>query len=144
MPRTNSYRIASHKYIFSGTTNVGPFSIRPYRWAVSIHEGVAPTDVDSTWFTDVAKRKSAKYITSWTPISGDYNNGVQNTDVIEFDHVPTGQTWVITHYIVWAVANNNGTDVLSPLLIIPFGTEETVTQFKILIFNSGTLQIKEE
>ena len=144
MPKTDNYKAAFNAHVFTSQANQLPFSTRPYRWAVSIHEGTVPTGVISTTlFTDPTKYKSIRYTSAWSAIGGDLANGVQNTNNIEFDYVPTGQTWTITYYVIWAVSSVGGVDQVTPLHTITLSTPRVLPQSHYLVAYAGNLTIRE-
>lgn len=144
MPSIDSFLTSYNTYLFSSSAIPNIFANRPTKWGITIHDASnnpATTTVDSTWWTNTAKRKSAVFITAWSAISGLYKNGVQNTNAITFDYVPVGETWTVTNYIVWGVYGSTGSETYVPLWYAPFSSPISLNQLTILMINPGELKI---
>jgi len=145
--KTSTFKLDIHKYLYGDTGSTTLLGKRPYKWGMTIHENANnpnTSSVDTTWWTSTAKRKSAITIFNWTAVSNNFTSGVQNTDEISFDYVPTGETWNISHYIIWCMIDNSGTDLLYPLLTGSFASLIVLNELQILSIQSGNLVISEQ
>lgn len=133
-----------HSYIFGGNAAAGVFAIQPYTWAISIHEtGNDPTssEITSDWYYNSQFRKSVAAVTGWQAVSGDFSNGCSNQNTVSFDYVPTSQTWNIVYFIVWAISDDNGTDIVNPIYAGQFPSTITLGELQVLQFSPGNFVI---
>jgi hypothetical protein len=145
--KTALFKTAFNQYMYGNTGDTTLLVKRPYKWGMSIHEVVNNPNtatVDTTWWTNTSLRKSAVLIANWTPVSGNFKNGVRNTNEISFDYVPTGQSWTIRHYILWAIRDNNGVDVFNPIITGSFATDIVLNELQILSIQPNNLVISEQ
>lgn len=135
---------AFNQFIFTNQPSNGLFETRPYKWAISIHDtNNDPTGVelDDTWYSDSAKRKSIAVVSSWSDYNTDFSNGITNNSLISFDYVPTGESWNIAYYILWGIAEVNNVDQFFPIYVGTFNPVINLTQLQVLQFGVNEFRI---
>jgi hypothetical protein len=142
---TASFLSSYNKFMFSKLPLEGLFEKRADLWAISIHDfnnNPITSNIDETWATDSNKRKSLAGVMGWSPLEGDYSLGIVNQALINFNYVPSGETWVIYYYIVWGVVNNNSRDNYYSIYRGEFNEPITLSSLQVLQFPPNTFKIK--
>lgn len=141
---TSGFLSSFNKYFFSTLPEDSLFVNRPYKWAITVHDtNNNPNGItlNNNWYSDPNRRKSIAVVTQWSGLNGDFKNGITNSSIISFDYVPTGQTWVLNHYILWAISNIEDVDTFFPIYTGSFANSITLTELQILQFPINTFRI---
>lgn len=124
--KTDFLEAATINHMFGGA----PLT-QPTQWWLAIYSS-DPTDAVTA--TTPSALTTRKQITAWTRSA----SIARNTNPIQFDPVPSGQTWAISHFAIFT-AETGG----DPLYQGAFSIQRTLTAGDIFLIGANQLSVEE-
>lgn len=110
----------------------GAAYVQPTAWWIAVFSADPGLGVTGT--SPASLNTNRKQITGWTRTS----NTATNTAQIVFDPVPVGQTWNVTHYVIYD--NQTGGD---PICYGAFDVAKTISSGDVFTIGANRLSVLE-